>query len=185
VLSAVLKAQGNIFGTANCSTPIALDGAVFAASSYGTGGGLARIKHDGDKYTAEEVFFTNHMQNHHGGMVVRSGFLYGSDEGRLTCINLKTGDVAWATDKTGKGSIACADDHLYYRNEGGPVLLAVVASLGISAAVVAGLLPTAGLGAAVLLVAAGGVWLARRRTTAPDCCEAPPPTRSTPCRTAS
>jgi outer membrane protein assembly factor BamB len=115
-------------GTANCSTPIFQDGAVFAASGYGTGGGLARIKHDGDKYTADEVFFTKHMQNHHGGMVVRGGFLYGSDEGRLACINLKNGDVAWSSDKTGKGSIACVEDRLYYRNEGGPVILAEVNS---------------------------------------------------------
>ncbi|HVS35460.1 MAG TPA: PQQ-binding-like beta-propeller repeat protein [Gemmataceae bacterium] len=110
-------------GTANCSTPLFSDGCVFAASAYGTGGGLARINHDGDKYTADEVYFTKHMQNHHGGMVLRNGFLYGADEGRLTCINLKTGDTAWSTDKTGKGSVACVGNRLYFRNENGPILL--------------------------------------------------------------
>ena len=46
-------------GTANCSTPLFSDGCVFAASAYGTGGGLARISKDGDKYTADEVYFTS------------------------------------------------------------------------------------------------------------------------------
>ncbi len=113
-------------GTANCSTPLFSDDCVFAASAYGTGGGMVRISHDGEKYTADEVFFTKHMQNHHGGMVERGGFLYGADEGRFTCINLATGDVAWSSDKTGKGSVACVGNRLYFRNEGGPILLVEV-----------------------------------------------------------
>ena len=59
-------------------------------------------------------------------MVLRGGFLYGADEGRLTCLDFKTGDVAWATDKAGKGSICCVGNRLYFRNEGGPVMLVEV-----------------------------------------------------------
>ena len=110
-------------GTANCSTPLYRDGHVFAASSYGTGGGLVKLTTDGEKVTAEEVYFTKNMKNHHGGMVLLGDYLYGSDEGRLTCLEFKTGEVQWAEGKAGKGSIAYADGRLYYRNEGGPVLL--------------------------------------------------------------
>jgi outer membrane protein assembly factor BamB len=113
-------------GTANCSTPLFHDGCVFAASAYSTGGGLAKLIRDGDKYKAEEVFFTKKMQNHHGGMVERDGFVYGSDEGQLTCLNLKTGEVAWADHAPGKGSVACVANRLYYRDEGGPVVLVEV-----------------------------------------------------------
>jgi outer membrane protein assembly factor BamB len=110
-------------GTANCSTPLYRDGYVFAASSYGTGGGLAKLTRDGDDVKAEEVYFTKNMKNHHGGMVLLGDYLYGSDEGRLTCLEFKTGKVCWAEGKAGKGSIAYADERLYYRNEGGPVIL--------------------------------------------------------------
>jgi outer membrane protein assembly factor BamB len=110
-------------GTANCSTPLYRDGHVFAASSYGTGGGLAKLTRNGDETKAEEVYFTKHMKNHHGGMVLLGDYLYGSDDGRLTCLEFKTGEVQWAEGKAGKGSIAYADGRLYYRNEGGPVLL--------------------------------------------------------------
>lgn len=106
-------------GTANCSTPIYSDGHVFAASAYGNGGGLAKLSKEGDGFKAEEVYFTKEMKNHHGGMILLDGHIYGSDEGRLTCLEYKTGKVKWAERATGKGSIAYADGRLYYRNEGG------------------------------------------------------------------
>jgi outer membrane protein assembly factor BamB len=117
-------------GTANCSTPLYQDGCVFAASGYGTGGGLARLEKAGDKVTAVEVFFTKKMQNHHGGMVLQDGHIYGSNEGQLTCLDFKTGTVKWEDRKPGKGSIAVADGQIYYRNEGGPVVLADMTPAG-------------------------------------------------------
>jgi outer membrane protein assembly factor BamB len=109
--------------TANCSTPIYHDTCVFAASGYGTGGGLAKLSRSGATTTAAEVYFTKRMKNHHGGMVLVDGYLYGSDEGFLTCLDFKTGKLMWEDRRPGKGSIAFADGHLYYRNEGGPIVL--------------------------------------------------------------
>jgi outer membrane protein assembly factor BamB len=110
-------------GTANCSTPIFRDGAVFAASAYGTGGGLARLRRDGMEYKAEEAYFVKAMQNHHGGMVLVGDHLYGTGSGTLLCINFKTGAIAWQERCVGKGSVAYADGHLIVRGESGPVAL--------------------------------------------------------------
>lgn len=110
-------------GTANCSTPIFHDSHVFAASAYGTGGGLAKLIKDDGKTRAEEVYFTKKMQNHHGGMVLVDGYLYGSNGSVLTCLDFKTGKVMWEDRRPGKGSIAAADGRLYYRAERGPILL--------------------------------------------------------------
>jgi outer membrane protein assembly factor BamB len=110
-------------GTANCSTPVYQDNEVFAASGYGTGGGAVKLERDGNEVRAEEVFFTKHMKNHHGGIVLVDGYLYGSNEGVLCCLDFKTGKVMWEDHHPGKGSIAYADGKLYYRNEGGPVFL--------------------------------------------------------------
>jgi alcohol dehydrogenase (cytochrome c) len=63
------------------------------------------------------------MQNHHGGMVLVDGYLYGSNEGRLCCLDFATGKTMWQNDRPGKGSIAYADGRLYYRSEHGPVTL--------------------------------------------------------------
>jgi outer membrane protein assembly factor BamB len=110
-------------GTANCSTPLFHDNHVFAASAYGTGGGLVKLTPEADGCKAEEVYFTRQMKNHHGGMVLVDGYLYGADDGRLVCLDFKTGKVQWSEGRAGKGSLACADGRLYYRNEGGPMLL--------------------------------------------------------------
>jgi outer membrane protein assembly factor BamB len=109
--------------TANCSTPIFQGGCVFAASDYGTGGGLVRLTADGDAVRAREVYFTPHMKNHHGGVVLVGDYLYGADDALLTCLEFKTGKLKWAERRAGKGSIAYADGRLYYRNENGPVML--------------------------------------------------------------
>jgi outer membrane protein assembly factor BamB len=109
--------------TANCSTPVYHDGRVFAASAYSQGGGLARLTRAGNKTTAKEVYFLTQMQNHHGGMVLVDGYLYGEGGGRLYCVDFKSGKVKWNEGRPGKGSVAYADGRLYYRSEGGPITL--------------------------------------------------------------
>lgn len=106
-------------GTANCSTPIFHDGHVYAASAYGTGGGLAKVAKEGEKFAATEVYFEKKLQNHHGGLVLVDGYLYGEGSGKLTCTNFLTGEVAWSEPKVSKGSLTYADGHLYCRAEGG------------------------------------------------------------------
>lgn len=117
----------------NCSTPIYQDGKVFAASAYGAGGALVKLsKDDNGGIKAEEVYFCRKMQNHHGGMVIFDGYLYGANGGNeggaLVCLEFKTGNVQWderddAEHRAPKGSLAMADGRLYYRTEKGTVLL--------------------------------------------------------------
>lgn len=110
-------------GTANCSTAIFANDSVFAASAYSTGGGLVKLTRSGDKINSEEVYFTKKMMNHHGGMVLVDGYLYGANENVLTCLEFSTGKVAWQERKPGKGSLTFAEGCLYFRNEGGPTYL--------------------------------------------------------------
>jgi alcohol dehydrogenase (cytochrome c) len=116
----------------NCSTAVYSDGMVFASSAYGAGGGLVKLSKDADGgIKAEEVYATTDMQNHHGGMILLDGYLYGAtggnEGGALACIEFKTGKVMWDLRKEGqrraKGSLALADGRLYYRMEDGPVVL--------------------------------------------------------------
>jgi outer membrane protein assembly factor BamB len=110
--------------TANIATPIYRDHCVFAASGYGTGGGLARLTAGSGGATATEVYFTKRMQNHHGGVVLVGDNLYGFDGSNLTCLKWKTGEVAWSDRSVGKGSLVSADGLLFLRGESGAVALA-------------------------------------------------------------
>jgi outer membrane protein assembly factor BamB len=110
--------------TANVATPLCVGDRVFAATGYGTGGGLAEVKRDGDAFEASQVYFTKQMKNHHGGMVVVDGYLYGSnDPGLLTCLDFATGEVKWTDRTSGKCSLVYADGMLYARSEAGTVSL--------------------------------------------------------------
>jgi outer membrane protein assembly factor BamB len=117
----------------NCATPIYDDGKVFAASAYGAGGGLVKLSKEANGgVKAEEVYATRKMQNHHGGMILHDGSLYGANGGNeggyMACLDFNTGKVLWdgrddAEKRAPKGSVAFADGRLYYRTEKGTVLL--------------------------------------------------------------
>jgi alcohol dehydrogenase (cytochrome c) len=116
----------------NCSTPLYHDGTVFASSAYGAGGGLVKLSKDTNgAVKAEEVYATTDMQNHHGGMILLDGYLYGAsggnEGGALVCLDFKTGKVMWDQRQNGqrraKGSLAFADGLLYYRMEDGTIVL--------------------------------------------------------------
>ncbi len=115
-----------------CATPIYHDGMVFASSAYDAGGGLVKLSKDADgSVKAEEVYATTDMQNHHGGMILLDGCLYGAsggnEGGALVCLDFKTGKVLWdqrdTAGRRAKGSLALADGLLYYRMEDGTMCL--------------------------------------------------------------
>jgi outer membrane protein assembly factor BamB len=122
--------QASVNSTANCSTPVAANNVVFTASGYGTGGALFRLASAGNATQAEVAFTTKQMKNHHGGMVLIDGFLYGFDEAVLTCLDLRSGQSAWQNRSVGKGSLTAADGGLYLRSENGPVALATISPQG-------------------------------------------------------
>jgi outer membrane protein assembly factor BamB len=110
-------------GVANITTSIYQDGFVFASTAYTAGGALLKLAKEDSGVKAEEVYFTKKMRNHHGGIILLDGFLYGAnggnEGGRLTCLEFKTGKVMWEAErnKAPKGSVALADGRLYYRTE--------------------------------------------------------------------
>ena len=104
---------------------------IFASSAYGAGGGLVKLGIlPGGGLIPQEVYFTKKLQNHHGGMVVVDGCLYGAhggnEGGNIVCLDFKTGNVLWDERderRAKKGSILLADNRLYYRVEDGTMLL--------------------------------------------------------------
>jgi outer membrane protein assembly factor BamB len=107
--------------TAVIPTPLTADNHVFVSSGYGVGCNLFKINKSGNAFSAEQVYAGTQMTNHHGGMVLLDGHVYGVDDsGTLRCVEMKTGKIAW-TDRcvASKGSLTYADGHLYVRSEPG------------------------------------------------------------------
>jgi outer membrane protein assembly factor BamB len=113
-------------GTANITTPLVAGNQVFYTSAYGTGGGLVNLVAQGGEIRATEVYFTRDMQNHHGGVVLVNGTLYGFNNAILTAIDFASGRTLWRDRSVGKGAVTYADNRLYILSENNVVGLADV-----------------------------------------------------------
>jgi outer membrane protein assembly factor BamB len=118
------------YRTAVIPTPIYSDGHVFATAGYGAGCDLVQLTSDGDKTTAKAVYDNKNMVNHHGGVVLVDGHLYGYSDGKgWVCMDFKTGKTKWEEKgKLGKGSITYADGRLYCYAESDGTLVLIEAS---------------------------------------------------------
>lgn len=106
----------------NALMPIYHDGHVLISSGYGSGSELLRLVRSGQKVSVEPVWQTKELDNHHGGVVVLGGYIYGAsheapNRGKWVCLDWKTGKPTYAERGVGKGSLTCADGMLYVMSE--------------------------------------------------------------------
>jgi outer membrane protein assembly factor BamB len=113
--------------TATIPTPVAHEDRVYVTSGYGVGCHLFKIALAGGGWNATEVYANKNMVNHHGGVVRVGDYLYGYSDGKgWVCQHFKTGNLIWSERRLGKGSLTCADGHLYLRTETGPGTVALI-----------------------------------------------------------
>ncbi|MES2705186.1 MAG: PQQ-binding-like beta-propeller repeat protein [Verrucomicrobiota bacterium] len=90
-------------------TPIFKDGYLYVTAGYGVGCRMYKL---GGK-EPEIVYENNVVVNHHGGVILVDGKLYGhSDKGGWKCQDFLTGEQIWKSDAMGKGAIGYAAGHL-------------------------------------------------------------------------
>lgn len=110
-------------------TPVEKDGMVYVAAGYGVGCNLFKVTpaSAAGKFSVEQVYANKDMKNHHGGVILLGDHVYGAnDPGMLTCMDFKTGKVAWSDRDPGKGSLVVADRRIYFRNEQSPGVVSLV-----------------------------------------------------------
>ena len=119
-------------GTANVATPIFFDNKVFYTTNYGAGGALLGLTAQNGEVRAAPIYTTREMQNHHGGVLLVNGYLYGFNNSILTSLEFATGKMMWRHRSVGKGSLVYADGHLYILGEDNVVGLAEATPTGYS-----------------------------------------------------
>jgi outer membrane protein assembly factor BamB len=107
----------------NITDPIFHNGHVFASTGYGKGCILIRLELSGNKIIPENVWETGLMDNHHGGVILHEGYLYGAGHQSRGwfCLEFRTGRQMWKSG--GKGSLTYADGMLYCLDERGIMTL--------------------------------------------------------------
>ncbi|QEG35484.1 PQQ-binding-like beta-propeller repeat protein [Bythopirellula goksoeyrii] len=107
-------------------TPIVSGNTVYATSGYGAGCALVEVTGN----EAEVVYDNKNMTNHHGGVILLDGHLYGYSDGKgWVCQDQATGDIVWRErEALGKGAIAYADGRFYCLSEDEGDLVLIAAS---------------------------------------------------------
>lgn len=98
--------------TAVIPTPIVSGDRIYMTSGYGVGCAMVSIT---PEFKVREAFNNKRMKNHHGGVVLLDGHVFGhSDQVGWVCQNFETGKMLWREEGAlDKGAIAYADGHFY------------------------------------------------------------------------
>jgi len=111
----------------NPVSPLYYDGCIYYTSGYDDESVMYELSEDGTQITRKWV--DDVLDNHHGGVVLVDGYIYGSNwksnsRGNWVCLEWETGKVMYETEWIGKGSITFADGILYcYEEKQGTVAL--------------------------------------------------------------
>jgi len=112
----------------NVLRPIYHDGHVFV-STVAAGSRKWKINVQGKAASVEQVWLSKKMDNHHGGVVLLNGHLYGSScaftRDKWICLNWRSGKTLYVAAGVGKGSLTVAEGMLYILGERGTMGLVV------------------------------------------------------------
>jgi len=125
------KVEIDGYKTAVVPTPVYQDNVVYVASGYNAGCTAIRLTKTGDTFKAETIYANKNMVNHHGGVVLVDGHIYGySDPSGWVCQNLKTGETIWKEKikEVGKGAVLAVNDRLLLLDERTGLVTVVAAS---------------------------------------------------------
>lgn len=106
----------------NAATPVIVGDKIFISSGYNTGGAL--LSFDGSQLKLE--WQNREMRNHMATSVAVDGYLYGFDEARLRCVDLRDGSVKWSQRGLGKGTVIVVNNQLVVQSESGELVVAPV-----------------------------------------------------------
>lgn len=96
---------------------------VLISSGYGTGTELVRLTPSADAWTAERAWKSIRLKSKFANLILDGGFVYGLDDGRLSCLEVETGERRWQGARYGHGQLLRVDDVLLVTAESGEVAL--------------------------------------------------------------
>lgn len=118
-------------GGINVSQPIPVDAnRFFVSSGYRKGAALVEVKGSGNSFTATTIWENNNMKNKFNSSVLHNGYVYGLDEGILSCLDVNTGERKWKDGRYGYGQVLLAGGHLIVSTDSGEVALVKASPAG-------------------------------------------------------
>jgi outer membrane protein assembly factor BamB len=81
------------------------------------------VKGSGSIFTATTIWENINMKNKFNSSVLHNGYVYGLDEGILTCLDVNTGERKWKGGRYGYGQVILASGHLILTSDSGDLAL--------------------------------------------------------------
>lgn len=97
------------------------DSSIMIGCGYGIGSALLRFSHEGDQWKVTADWTSKRLKPKFNAPVKKGDYVYGLDEGILTCIDLKTGKPEWKRGRYGYGQVLLCGDTLIIQAENGEV----------------------------------------------------------------
>ncbi len=118
----------------NLAQPIVLpDQSVFISSGYSSGSARLDITHEGDQWKVEPRWETpNRFKLKFNGGILHDGFVYGLDEGILSCIDIGDGERKWKKGRYRFGQMLMVGEDLLIVTEQGQVVLVAATPEGVN-----------------------------------------------------
>ena len=108
----------------NVSQPLVVDqNRFFISSGYGKGAALIQIDGKGNTFSARALWENINMKNKFNSSVLHQGYVYGLDEGILSCVDVNTGERKWKGGRYGYGQVLLASGHLIVMSDQGELVL--------------------------------------------------------------
>lgn len=102
----------------NILMPILHDGCVFYSTGHKVGSRKLKLQIVDGKVATELLWQSIELDNHHGGVILLDGYLYGSGHRRgWICLDWETGKTMYNEPGVGKGSLTYADGMFYTLGE--------------------------------------------------------------------
>jgi outer membrane protein assembly factor BamB len=106
------------------NTPVFKDNRIFLTMGYDYNAKMLQMAADGK--SVSEVFTDTIFDNHHHGVILTDGYLYGSNwtdnkRGKWVCMKWDTGEIIYENEWDTKGALIMADGMFYAYNEKGNV----------------------------------------------------------------
>src|SRR5262249_907142 len=108
----------------NAATPVCVGDYVFLSSDCGVGCALLKVEAKSrDALVAKRVYKNKRLGDNHASNVYYNEHIYGFHDGRLVCMDFRTGDVKWQENGFGHGSLVAAEGHLIVLGDTGKLAL--------------------------------------------------------------
>lgn len=107
----------------NCASPLIVGDTVITSSGYGYGTHRISVGKSDEGFTATEMWHSRKLKSKFANLIIKDGFAYGLNDGRMVCLDLQDGKLQWRGTNFGHGQLLGVGDHIIVQQEQGEITI--------------------------------------------------------------